>query len=105
MFVTHYYANNATASLLNYFIQLKIFISKYWVCTSAMIKDHWKKDGLGTSTSTDQMENIVQTCVDYLLAQHKAAKRRLGQEKYVRQGEKEKLDNEKLPDMVGYRRT
>jgi hypothetical protein len=99
-FLKHYSAHNSTSSMCNYIIQIKCFITKYWECHSAIIMD--QLDHIGHGITHKQMQNKVAICCTYLSNNHRAGKRQLTGERYIAQGEREKFNNVKLPDMAGY---
>jgi hypothetical protein len=102
-FLQHFSAHNSTSSVCNYIIQVKSLIAYFWECHSVLVMDRLKH--IGQETTEDQMYNTVAICGAYLSTNHRAGKRQLTGERYVAQGEREKLNNIKLPDMVGYRGT
>jgi hypothetical protein len=98
LFVAHYSATNAIGSTINYMLYLKMFVDQYWSCISLVIMERMK-DG----TTYRQMDNIIHSTKAYLSHHHKAGKRALSQDKYVRQAVQYKLSNYKAPPVSGYR--
>jgi hypothetical protein len=62
-------------------------------------------DQIGQGITHEQMQNTVAICCAYLGSNHQAGKHWLSGKRYVAQGEREKLNHMKLPDMAGYHRT
>jgi hypothetical protein len=56
-------------------------------------------DHIGHGTTLEHMQNTVAICCAYLSTNHRAGKCQITGERYVAQGEQEKLNNMKLPDI------
>lgn len=97
MFYAHYKSNNKVGCLINYILQLKLFIDGYWKCQSNTVMQ--KMCG---GTNPFQVQNVVNQSILYLMGIHKQNKRIVKQERHVRQAIHVKIANCKIPPIEGY---